>query len=121
MTKHEWAKDYGRLCAAYGKPPSADQATVYLQVLGSHDAAVVTEAVTEALTVCKFFPSPAEIVAQITDPKVDTRHPLYHSYRAWQQGYADDPIAQTISFDTFRRYAEERRQEEWAEAQRRRA
>lgn len=61
MDREVWAREYGRLCTAYGKTPSTEQARVYYAALEHLQGVCVTEAVTEAVRESRGWPSAADL------------------------------------------------------------
>ena len=61
MDREQWAKEYARLCTAYGKSPNTEQARVYFAALDAYPIAVVADAVTEAVRESRGFPTAADL------------------------------------------------------------
>jgi hypothetical protein len=101
-----WKQEYQRLCAAYGRTPSIEQAGVYLDALARYENEEMRAAVGAAMTRCKFFPTVADLVACCGPAQSDEADPLFPQFRKWQIVNANDPEMLSITFRMFRNYIE---------------
>lgn len=104
MTKDVWAKAYQRLCVAFGKPVSPEQAGVYFEALSGYQDAEIGRAVSAAILHGKYFPAVAELAARCVGPATDEDDPLYQQFLTWRATFADDPLMPEVTFDMFKNY-----------------
>jgi len=104
MTREVWAKAYQRLCVAFGKPVSLDQAGVYFEALRGYEDDAIGRAVSAAILHGKYFPAVAELAARCAGPATDEDDALYPQFVKWQATFKDDPQMPDITFEMFRHY-----------------
>jgi hypothetical protein len=104
MTRETWAKAYQRLCVAFGKPVSMEQAGVYFEALSGYEDDGIGRAVSAAILHEKYFPAVADLAARCAGPATDEDDALYPQFLKWQTTFKDDPQMPDITFEMFRNY-----------------
>lgn len=109
MDTETWRKEYQRLCTAYGRTASVEQAGIYFEALSRYENEEIVRGVREALTRCKYFPTVADIIVCVGSATSDESDPLYPQFRKWREVNANDPQMPSITFGMFRNFVEGQR------------
>jgi len=65
MDKPSWQHEYKRLLTAYGKKANQEQSAEFYAALASHTGAAVHDGTSTAIREGKYFPTVAELLAQV--------------------------------------------------------
>jgi len=71
VERETWAREYIRLCSAYGRTPNMEQAGVYFDALGSFPASCIGEAVTGAIRESRGWPTAADLAERARQVRAD--------------------------------------------------